>query len=619
MVATVALMAGPAEAKKAPKSWPPVKGKGLLFAHFGEEHWNDDDSDITLPAVVADAARYKPDLVTMSGDKDNDGTVDQLTRWKQIMSTFDQAGVPYLPGVGNHDRTSPPGTPAGTAGLIVPGVQGSLTNYKNVFADRPYPFGDAAPYPGIGPSRPGGDPDGASSHYFADIGSVRWIFIDNSCWGIADCDSVQNPSFPDAEGIDGQFDFLERKAREASDAGRTVFVVMHIPTRDPRDQSQIETTSFNHVMGKGLNPSQAPDNARFEDVADRSGVDGVFVGHIKGQWLYKGQGGVPYYIDGGAGGELYTNRPLGTDSGYWHGFRLVRVRGTDITTDVVPIFKAGSITVKGPDVLRRGQVSRFEATGIQAKQIGRRIELDLRDPDPIPRTRTGTLGQLGAFLTGDGLILVPPAAMLIVLLLGSIRPARRRLAVLGPAAAAVALGGLGAVALAEQSIPTDTPKSSLPNPARIWTSSDRFALAPVSSSTDDPRRNRKIQTQDGAFRGKCPGRAKLTVTSGFEKGSKRVRVPSRRGKIVRSIAINGPRARVRLRQRAEVFARVKRGRRVVRQLGHRCFGAGKVRFRWNRRIKRGRLVQAPQGRYRLQVVVLSDRRPVRRSGVVRVG
>ncbi len=82
----------------------------------------------------------------MSGDKDNDGTVEQLSRWKQIMSPYDRLGVPFFPAVGNHDRKAPPGVPPGTAGLITPGVQGDLANYKQVFADRPYPFGDATPY-----------------------------------------------------------------------------------------------------------------------------------------------------------------------------------------------------------------------------------------------------------------------------------------------------------------------------------------------------------------------------------------------------------------------------------------------------------------------------------------
>ena len=428
-----AIAAPTASARVASEPWPPDKGQGLLLAHFGEEHWNDDDSDLTLPKVVAEVARYHPDLVTMSGDKANDGTVDQLTRWKQIMSAFDAVGVPYLPGMGNHDRTSPPGVPPGTAGLVTPGVQGSLANYRNVFADRPYPFGDAAPYAGIGPARPGGDPAGASSHYFADIGSVRWIFLDNSCWGLSDCDSVQNPPFPDSEGIAGQFEFLERKAREATDAGRVVFVVMHIPTRDPRDQDQTDDTAFNHIMGKGISPGQSANNAQFEQVAERSGVDGVFLGHIKGQWLYRGAGNVPYYIDGGAGGELYTNGPLGVDHGYWHGFRLLRVRGTEIATDVVPILRPGSIEISGRDVLPRGRVGRYDAVGDLAKKVGPKIDVELRDADPIPKQGSRNVPErLGAFLGGGGMILVPPALMLALLAAQGLASGRRRRAALAP-------------------------------------------------------------------------------------------------------------------------------------------------------------------------------------------
>ena len=254
-----ALVVAPAaDARPAKQPWPPADAPGQLFVHFGEEHWNDDDSDITLPAIVASSALYQPDLVTMSGDKDNNGTAEQLQRWEQIMSAYDAAGVPYLAGVGNHDRDFP--LLPGTAGLVTPGVQASLENYRAVFADRPYPFGDAAPYPGIGPARPASDPSGASSHYYADVGRVRWIFLDNSCWGLRDCDPVQRPSFPDAEGLTSQFEFLERKAREAKEAGKLVFVVMHIPTDDPRDQSYIDATSFDHVMGKGITPASA-DNA----------------------------------------------------------------------------------------------------------------------------------------------------------------------------------------------------------------------------------------------------------------------------------------------------------------------------------------------------------------------
>ena len=143
LLAAIAASLVAAAPASAAVPWPPAQGPGQLYAHLGEEHWNDDDSDLTLIQVVDEAARYRPDLVTMSGDKANDGTVAQLTRWKEIMSVFDRAGVPYWAGLGNHDRLAPPGVLPGTAGLITPGVQGSLDNYMEVFKDRPYPMGDA--------------------------------------------------------------------------------------------------------------------------------------------------------------------------------------------------------------------------------------------------------------------------------------------------------------------------------------------------------------------------------------------------------------------------------------------------------------------------------------------
>jgi hypothetical protein len=626
LVVLALLLAIPAGAGAA-TPWPPADGPGSFFIHFGEEHWNDDDSDLTLIRTVRDAARYGPDLVTMSGDKANDGTVEQLTRWKEIMGELDRAGVPYLMGVGNHDRLAPPGVLPGTAGLLSPGVQGSFENYRQIFADRPYPLGDAAPYsdPGFPAlERPAGDPDGASSHYFADYRNVRWIFIDNSCWGIRDCDSVQNPPFPDGDGNQGQFEWLEQKAKEATQAGKVVFVVMHIPTRDPRDQSYIETTSFTHVMGKDFPAAPGtPDNDTFEEVAERGGVDGVFVAHIKGQFTYEGLGDVPYYIDGGAGGELYTEEPVGVNHGYWHGYRLLRV-GSDgeVRTDVVPILS--SITIRGADRVQPGERVRLSATGKQLDKRGARVDhLSLQDPDPVRPSSSGVLAFLGELVVdGGGWIFIPPLLLALAGLTLRLDRPQRRLAGLTPAVLVVAVGGAGAAALAAEydDTPTSTPRSSLPNPARIWTSANPFVLAPDASGSEDPRRNPRTQTQDGAFQARCPGRTRETLTAGFEEGSHAVHVPSKSGPIARRIRIRGRRARVRLVQPAEVLVRVRRRGRTVRTLRHRCSGPGTVKARWNGKVRRGgRLRRARRGTYKLQVLVRSDRRPLRRAKRVRIG
>ena len=74
----------------------------------------------------------------------------------------------------------------------------------------------------------------------------------------------------------------------------------------------------------------------------------------------------------------------------------------------------------------------------------------------------------------------------------------------------------------QQSEPTSTPVEALPNPARIWTTSNPEVLKPVGSEDDDARRHARTQTADGTFRARCPGKARLTITSGFEKASKRI-------------------------------------------------------------------------------------------------
>lgn len=536
MLATLAL-AAPAAA--APASWPPAAGPGVLFAHFGEEHWDDADGLRILPRVVDDTARYKPALVTMSSDKSSNGTVENLARWKEIMAAYDRAGVPYMAGVGNHDREAKPGFPEGVD------PSGDLANYMQVFADRPYPMGDAPPYadmrfePRV---RPADDPPGASSHYYVDYGNVRWVFLDNSCYSFVNCDPLQSPPLPDAEGNQTQMDFLRKRAGEANARNMLVFVVFHMPTQDDRP-GHTEPTPGPHTMGEG----SSPENGSFEALAAELGIDGVFMGHIKGQWQYVAQG-VPYFTDGGAGGEVYVNEggEVGVDTGYWHGYRLIRVDGGSVTTDAVPVFVPGGITVFGPGSLKPGETGGFSAAGRQPTQDGPKVEaLELRAPDQSrPNART------------------------------------------------------------------------LPEPARIWTSGNRFVLKPVAQEGDDPRRDPQTQTKSGNFTAACPGKTRVTVTSGWESTSLGVVVQRQPGKVARAIRRGAERVRrgrtatvalVTLRQAGEVRFRVVRRKRVVRTLAHDCFRPGTVRARWDGRDARGR--RARRGTYTVEVRVGSDGRP----------
>ena len=605
VAAALAVLAPAASAATTP--WPPREGAGHLFVHYGEEHWNDDDGLTLLPKVVEDSARYKPALVTMSGDKVNNGNVDELVKWREIMGAYDRAGVPYLAAIGNHDRLTPPPNQPG----FPPG--GSPANYLEVFKERPWPMGDAKPYsdPNFAVhERPASDPPGAATHYSADYGNVRWIFVDNSCWDITFCNTNgQNPADGDTRG---QLQWLESRALEATRSGMVVFVVMHMPTRDPRDQSYSDPTSLNHVMGKGVT---ATDIADFERIVSATEVDGVFVAHIKGQFQYRALN-VPYYIDGGAGGELYTEGPVGTDHGYWHGYRLLRVNGKSVYTDSVPIFVAGSLKVNGPATVERGKSAQFEGFGTQPvyNDPAKVPALELRDPDPVPPN-----GAAGASVPPGVLMVGGPLVLFLLLGAAISRPrGRRRLATaLVPGlAGAVAVTGL---AIAQRSEPTSTPKESLPNPARIWTSSDPYVLTPSPSATEDPRRDPRSQTHDGKFVARCPGRTTVRLSSGWESKGHRVVVPSKAGAHLRTLSTRSTTvragrtatlAKVRLAQRAEVEVRVLRGKKRVATPLHRCLAeTSSYGLRWDGRIG-GKKAKA--GKYRLEVVIRSERAPVAR-------
>ena len=362
-------------ASAAKRPWPPIPKHGSTFVHFGEEHLTDLDGERIFPKVVRDSSRYRPALVATSADKSSDGTVENLKGWRDVMHRFDRLSIPYFAGVGNHDRKHRPGFPEGVDPM------GDLTNYLDVFSSRPYPFGDARPYQDrlLAPKRrPAFDPAGASSHYAVEYGPVRWVFIDNSCFGIVNCDGLQNPSFPDAEGNTSQYEFLASEAEKAEAEGDLVFVVMHMPTQDDRP-GHTKPTPGPHTMGEGT----SPDNQLFEQQASAAGVDAVFAGHIKGMWQYTASA-IPYFTDGGAGGEVYVGpaEETGVDYGYWHGYRLIQVRRHKLRTDAVPVFRRKGIKISGPTEVSTGDTVEFTAVGQQPTKLGPDVELQLRAPDP---------------------------------------------------------------------------------------------------------------------------------------------------------------------------------------------------------------------------------------------
>ena len=252
-----------AQAATTPKPWPPAGGSGHLFVHYGEEHWNDEDGLTLLPKVVEES---RP-LQARPGDD-----VRRQGQRRHRRPAHDVAQHHGRLRPARASRTSPasatttawrrPACRPGRAGCSTRRCAASVTNYKSVFAGRPYPFGDAAALqePQLRPAlAPGIRPGGRLHPLLRGLREARWIFIDNSCWGIRRLRrrSRTRPS-PTPRATPASSSSSSAAATEARSKGMTAFAVMHMPTQDPRDQSYTDTTAFNHVMGKGLNPARRP-------------------------------------------------------------------------------------------------------------------------------------------------------------------------------------------------------------------------------------------------------------------------------------------------------------------------------------------------------------------------
>lgn len=539
-VLALTLAIGPASvlASPAKRPWPPPPEKGTLYVHYGEEHPDDADGPRIFGQVIRETARYRPSLVTTSGDKGDDAAVETLTRWEEMMSVYDRKGIPYFAAVGNHDRS-----PKGSSGIGSAFNGGSIDNYLDVFADRPYPFGDAPPPsdPRFSPSsRPASDPAGASTHYALEYGPVRYVFLDNSCFSFTTCDPYQNPAFGPGEDT---YSFLAAEAATANASGDLLFVVMHMPTQDDRP-GHTEPTPSAHTMGEGT----APDNAAFEQAAAAAGVDAVLLGHVKGQFQYVA-GGVPYYTDGGAGGEVYVGEQeeTGVDYGYWHGYRLLTVRKRKIAyTDTVPIFEPGGITVEGPAKLSKGETGQFSAVGKQPTKDGPAVdELALREPDASRPNASKLPTPARIWRSGDPLVLAP---------------------------------------VAQQG---DDPRRN----RRRETVSGRFRARCPGTTT--------VQVKSGwerkRFKVAVPG-AKGPLVRSIDGGAS-----LRHGE-------RATVARVRLAQDARVLVRIRSGGHAIRRLAYRCQKSSRtLTAAWNG-TRRGGKAAAP-GKYHVVIRVLSDRRP----------
>ena len=453
--------------KEAPPAsspaWPPPPEKGAIdVVHFGEAHWNEGQGPLTMPILIQDVLSYDPNFVTFSADIADIGTLDRLACFTQIIRPAVAAGIPWFNSPGNHDRVAVAG-PGGVA-------NGAIDVWRQVFSHMPAPWGDE-PAPGPRFVVPEDEPDdgkGAATHYFFDYGPVgkpflRVVVLDNSQQSLTSSDVDQYPAVGPDQTDPSQLAFLERVAADAQAEGLMTWVVMHQPTQDPRDISNVNPASYNHTMGKGA----SADNAAFDAIAQAAGIDAVFLGHIQGNVVYS-FGDTRYFVDGGGGGSPYALREVGTDTGYYYGFRVMRLyrgdEGWDWRTYFVPLIDR--IDVEGPkDSPKVGDEVVFTATATQPY-----------DPDLPPR--------LG---------LAPNEAIKLELRAPEMTPADR---------------------------------NSVPTLAYMWVSSNPRVLRPVASEDQagDPAFDPSTMTTTGRFEAVGRGVARITIMSGTHEETIRIRV-----------------------------------------------------------------------------------------------
>jgi len=447
--------------KSEPARWPaPPEKNAFDIVHFGEGHWNEGQGPKTMPILVQDVKSFGPRFVAFSSDMADIGTPDRLGCFRDLMQPLVDADIPWFDSPGNHDRVAVAG-PGGVA-------NGSIDIWRNVFAGMPSPWGDAPAPDGhyVLPEDEPDDDDGASTHYYFDYGprgkpALRLIVLDNSQHSLTSSDEDQYPAVGPGAKDAGQLAFMSRVATDAQDKGLLSMVMMHQPTQDPRDPSNVYPVSANHTMGKGA----STDNLAFDLLADQAGVDGVLLGHIQGNALYS-FGDVEYFIDGGGGGSPYALREVGTDTGYYYGFRVLRVFRSDgewtYRSYFVPL--VDRIEIEAPKEVEVGASVDVKAVAVQPF-----------DPDLPPRL-SGTPNEairLDLHHVGD---------------------------------------------------------ASVPELAYVWRSSDPTILRPVVDDAidpvDDPAFEEATMTTTGRFEAVGTGTVRLIVVTGTHAASVTVKVTS---------------------------------------------------------------------------------------------
>jgi 3',5'-cyclic AMP phosphodiesterase CpdA len=259
-----------------------------FFVATGDSHSGASVPEIFLQ-VVQDVNQRRPEFLVLLGD----GVENALPQnFEALTQACEKLQVPLHYVIGNHD-------------VLVPGQSHSRHNYLKVRAK-------------LSPAAP------ADKTYYAFTQkNCRFIVVDTAGWSIG----VWGVKVSDAK----QWDWLENELKAAQGKFDHIFVMMHVPTRNPLAQLG---TNRNHWF---TDRKEADD---FDNLMARYKVSMVLCAHDHMFEKYE-KDGVTYLLCGSTGGSIVAPSFLG---GFYN-YVEIHVNGKSLTTRVIPVLR--SIEMEG--------------------------------------------------------------------------------------------------------------------------------------------------------------------------------------------------------------------------------------------------------------------------------
>ncbi|MCS6861660.1 MAG: metallophosphoesterase [Abditibacteriales bacterium] len=268
----------------------PAGADSWFFIATGDSHLGAARGEI-FAQVVQDVNRRRPDFFVLLGDAVENALPQNFAL---LMEACEKLQVPLHYVVGNHD-------------VLMPGQPHSRTNYLKIRAK----ISRDAPHD--------------RTYYAFTHKNCRFIVLDTAGvrvgeWGVR----VSDPQ---------QWDWLESELKAAQGQFEHIFVLMHVPTRNPLAQLG---TNRNHWF------TDRQEADEFDDLMARYKVDLVLCAHDH-MFEKHEKDGVTYVICGSAGGGIVAPSFLGG----FHNYVEVHVSGKTVTIQVVPILRSLEIQVVG--------------------------------------------------------------------------------------------------------------------------------------------------------------------------------------------------------------------------------------------------------------------------------